>query len=49
MHVNMEEDEEVGHDGLPEGQDLRCLLQIGENFAILVEKALQQKVSLYAK
>jgi hypothetical protein len=39
----MEEDEEVGHDGLPERQDLGDL-QIGDNFVILVEEGNEKGI-----
>jgi hypothetical protein len=42
----MEEDEEVGHDGLPERQDLGDL-QIGDNFVILVEEGNEKGIDFY--
>jgi hypothetical protein len=45
--ANMEEDEEVGRDGVLEGQDLGNLLQIGDNFAILAKEGNEEGIGFY--
>jgi hypothetical protein len=47
VHENMEENGNLGVDGLIDGESLGDLLQIGENFMVAIEEGNDEDVDVY--